>query len=324
MLGVAIYFSWDRQAEVSAPLARIEDRFSTLYEWRRTRWPLFDELRETRIADQGIGGFIEHVLLQNFSQFIGTAGLLSGRAPTCAERHDGVHHVPLSADWLSDAGILIIISFDSMGTNQVAREDEVEAVRSFLSDPRHFVFVCPHHDIGSSEDTPNREADLAEFQHHGDRAIPPRQAFGGFASTLLSALGVPVRSRFGLRPAMLDSGEPAPIEVDSSLDRYRLLDSVTALNHHPHLPHLERVGDSLDKMEVLARQAVDGGAPPHPYFDQSHFDALLQSRDGVFAGGLLVCDATLWSSNAGGLEQLSRFWRNVMRLGSLDAARGPR
>jgi hypothetical protein len=42
------------------------------------------------------------------------------------------------------------------------------------------------------------------------------------------------------------------------------------------------------------------------------FDALLQSRPNVFAGTLLVSDATLCSSTAGGLESLQRLWRNVL------------
>jgi hypothetical protein len=42
---------------------------------------------------------------------------------------------------------------------------------------------------------------------------------------------------------------------------------------------------------------------------------VLQSRPDVFAGDLIVCDATLWSSTAGGVENLRRFWANVLARG---------
>jgi hypothetical protein len=67
-------------------------------------------------------------------------------------------------------------------------------------------------------------------------------------------------------------------------------------------------------LDVLVRQRVDLTAPPHPFVTSGHltFDALLQSRPGVFAGALLVGDATLWSSTAGGVDSLRRLWRNVV------------
>lgn len=49
------------------------------------------------------------------------------------------------------------------------------------------------------EDGADRQ--LAEYRHHGDHGIPPRQGFGGFARTLLAGLGVPVENHFGLRSA---------------------------------------------------------------------------------------------------------------------------
>jgi hypothetical protein len=68
-------------------------------------------------------------------------------------------------------------------------------------------------------------------------------------------------------------------------------------------------------LDVLARQRIDLQAPPHPFTKngRSTFDALLQSRPEVFAADLLVSDATLWSSTAGGIESLRRFWTNVVR-----------
>ncbi len=87
-------------------------------------------------------------------------------------------------------------------------------------------------------------------------------------------------------------------------------------NLHAHLPHFERLGDSAAKLDVLARQSIDLGAPPHPFTADGRrdFDALLQSRPGVFSGRLLVCDTTIFSSTAGGIDSLQRFWRNVVLL----------
>lgn len=65
---------------------------------------------------------------------------------------------------------------------------------------------------------------------------------------------------------------------------------------------------------MLARQRISPNAPPHPFTadGRTSFDALLQSRPGVFPDTLLVSDATLWSSTAGGLDSLRRLWSNVL------------
>jgi hypothetical protein len=215
---------------------------------------------------------------------------------------------------------VVVISFDSLRTGQAASPAEVEAVRRFLDDPDHLIFVCPHHDIGEATGLPDEgrlERQLAEYRHHGDHGIPPRQGFGGFARTLLAGLGVPVENRFGLRPAVMADGAPAPVEIDRALDALGLLRGVEAFHLHPHLPQLERIGSSIERMDVLARQRIDPTAPPHPFTlgGRSTFDALLQSRPNTFAGNLLVCDTTMFSSTAGGVENLRRFWANVICRG---------
>jgi len=192
----------------------------------------------------------------------------------------------------------------------------LRAVRSFLAKPGNLLAVCPHHDVGDAEDRSDIDRlhlQEREFFHHGDRTIPPEQRFGGFGRSLLAGLGVPVENRFGLRPASEPDGSPMAIEIEDEIDRLRLLSGVATFNLHPHLPHFERLGGAAEKMEVLARQRIDLTAPPHPFTKGGRltFDALLQSRAGVFAGDLLVGDATLWSSTAGGVDSLRRFWTNV-------------
>jgi hypothetical protein len=89
---------------------------------------------------------------------------------------------------------------------------------------------------------------------------------------------------------------------------------VPTFNLHPHLPQLERIGDAVSELDVLARQKIDLTAPPHPFArERASFDALLQSRADAFAGTLLVSDTTIWSSTAGGVESLRQFWTNVVR-----------
>jgi hypothetical protein len=114
----------------------------------------------------------------------------------------------------------------------------------------------------------------------------------------------------------MTDGSPAPLEVAADLDRFGLLKGVTTFNLHPHLPHFERLGDSSTKLDVLARQRIDLHAPPHPFTagGRRDFDALLQAKPGIFAGRLLICDTTTWSSTAGGVDSLQCFWRNVALL----------
>jgi hypothetical protein len=314
---VALYFAWSRPGEAGAPLTVIDDRFPALFELRRLFYPKFEEIAHEEGTDQGIRGFLDHVQKPNFAEFAAHAQRLTGHPTLEVERisDDGTLR-QLDGPFMSDVDTIVVISFDSMRTEMLASEAEVQAARSFLSHPNHVIAICPHHDIGEAEGS---TADigalqLAEHLHHGDQAIPPRQGFGGFARSLLAGLGVPVENRFGLRPATDAAGAPAPIEAERALDRLGLLRNVQTFNLHPHLPHLERLGGALGKLDVLARQRIDPQAPPHPFTEHGRqtFDALLQSRPDAFCGTVLVSDTTLWSSTAGGVESLRQLWSNVI------------
>ncbi len=297
----------------------LEDRFPALFELRRISWPRFERFADPERFDQGVGGFLDNIQLANFELFAELAAAWTGNPVRRAERRTDAGFHPLDGEFLAGVDTLIVISFDSARTRQQASDEEVAAIRAFLGDPDHTLFICPHHDIGGAEDVPEGER-LArrevEFHHHGDPGIPARQAFGDFGISLLRGLGLAVRNRFGLRPAKLPDGSPAPLDIAAALDRSGLLDGVATFNLHPHLPHLERLGDSVAQLDVLARQPIDPDAPPHPFtaVGRRDFDALLQSKPEVFPGRLLVCDTTTWSSTAGGLDGLQRFWRNVVTL----------
>jgi hypothetical protein len=320
---VALYFAWSRPDEVAAPLGTLEDRFPALFELRRMFWPRFEQFADPVKFDQGVGGFLDHIQLANFKLFADLTAAWTGNLVRSAERRTDTGLRALDAGFLAGLDTLVIISFDSSRTEQQASDDEIGAIRSFLDDPDHTLFVCPHHDIGNANGLPEAER-LAqqelEFHHHGDPAIPARQCFGDFGISLLNGLELPVRNRFGLRPAKLPDGSPAPLEIANEFDRSGLMEGVTTFNLHAHLPHFERLGDSEAKLDVLARQPIDLDAPPHPFTagGRRNFDALLQSTPDAFRGRLLICDTTTFSSTAGGVDSLQRFWRNIVLLKSVS------
>jgi hypothetical protein len=318
MRKVVVYYAWSRPAEIGAPLEVIENRFPTLFESRRMGYPTYEEMSDPARFDQSVAGFLDHIMKRNFTAFVEQAGTLTGQPVMEIERvADESVLTRLDANILEGVDTLIVISFDSLRSGQSAGATEVEAVRQFLAQPDHLVFACPHHDIGDVPELPHDERvqrQIADFLHHGDKTIPPQQQFGGFARSLLAGLGMPVENRFGLRPAAEGDGSPSPIEKETGLDRLHLLQGVDTFNLHWHLPQLERLGDGFAKLDVLARQKIDLTAPPHPFArDRTTFDALLQSPPEIFAGTLLVSDATLWSSTAGGVDSLTRLWTNVVQ-----------
>jgi hypothetical protein len=315
---VLLYFAWSRPGEAGAPLLDIEDRFPAVFELRRLFYPKFENLSDPEHVEQGIAGFLDHVQKPNFLGFAELVEALTGNPLAQVERvNDDGLQTKLDDASIRDVDTIVVISFDAFRTRQVAAGVEVEAIKRFLDDPDHLIFVCPHHDIGEAAGTVGQERvdrQVVEYLHHGDHAIPPRQGFGGFARSLLAGLGVPVDNRFGLRPASTPEGAPTPAQIERGLDVLDLLRGVDAFNLHPHLPHLERTGPATTKMDVLARQAIDLAAPPHPFTQggRTTFDALLQSRPDAFPGKLLVSDATMFSSTAGGLANLRQIWSNLL------------
>jgi hypothetical protein len=318
---ILMYFPWSRPDEEGAFLGNLNNRFGALFELRRLLWPKFEHLADIERVNQSIAGFLDNVLLQNYYLFREDVRIRSGNVVRIVERctSEGKEMV-LDGDVLDSVNILIIVSFDSQRTGQHPNESEVAAIRHFLDDPAHTLFVCPHHDIGNVDGIPNNEVlptQEVEFHHHGDLGVPGQQRFGGFARSLLRDLGVPVSNNFGLRPGRMQDGSPAPIHINSQADRFNLLQDVRTFNLHPHLPHLEMIGDSPNRLDVLVEQSIDLEAPPHPFIKQGRntFDALLQSKPNVFRGLLLICDATIWTSTNGGLGSLRQFWANMTRLG---------
>jgi hypothetical protein len=317
---ILMYFAWSRPDEEGAPLGNLNNRFGALFELRRLQWPKYEDLADIGRFNQGIAGFFDNILLQNYSLFLEDMRIRKGNVVRIVERCTCEGKVTLLGDDLLDSvDILIIVSFDSQRTAQHPNETELASIRKFLDNSGHTLFVCPHHDIGNVDGVPGAEvlaAQEVEFRHHGDLGIPGQQRLGGFAKSLLRDLGVPVSNRFGLRPAKTRDGSPVPIQVNCQADRFNLLRGVRNFHLHPHLPHLEMIGDSSQKLDILVEQSIDLEAPPHPFMKQGRktFDALLQSKPNVFGGRLLICDATIWTSTNGGLGSLRQFWANMTQL----------
>lgn len=312
---VALYFGWNRPDEANAQLGILDNRFATIFEIRRVDWPRSEHLAGPAV-DQGIEGTLEYLVLANYRLFAERSQAWTGTPPRIAERIAATQTL-LDENFLSSIDTLIVISLDGWRARQTAKLQEIAAVKAFLANPDHSVFVCPHHDIGNvdgvaPEDTIKRQE--AELLHHGDHAIPPQQRFGAFGLSLLAGLGAPVRNRFGLRPAHEPDGSPSPIEIAKDADRFGILAGVTTLNLHLHLPHFEPFNEGVGKYDVLAQQKIDLSAPAHPFVAAGHdrFNAILQAKPGVFDGQLVVCDATAWSSVFGGLENLEQLWENVV------------
>lgn len=312
-----LYFSWSRPQEDGAELGMLDNRFPTLFEFRRILWPEFESLRDPTRYSQGIDGFLDHVVLSDFELFRRVVRETTGNEVVLIQREgDKPFTGHLDERLLADIDTLIVVSLDHIRGSQQSQEaaaGEIELVRHFLSLEGRCVVLCPHHDIGASGAPPMQEL---EYHHHGDPTIPPQQRLGGFSLSLARGLGLTFSNQYGLSPAKAADGSPALLDIRGDLDRHRLLDGVTTFNLHPHLPHLA-LSAKDDTMDVLALQKVNQSAPPHPFVEAGNttFNALLQTRADVFAGTLLVCDATIWSAAFQGLPSLTAFWRNIAMLG---------
>jgi hypothetical protein len=308
-----LYFAWSRPGETGAPLTVIDDRFPAIFELRRLFYPKFEALADPGRVDQGIAGFLDHVQKPNFAAFADQAATQTGRPVKVVERVDDAGTTTLLDEVLvTGVDTIVVISFDSLRTRQSASQIEIEAIERFLKGPNHLIFVCPHHDIGETSEasTEARFArQTAEHLHQGDSSSPPRQGFSpDWASQSKTALDCARRSiQTDLRHRSM------------SITLWTISVCWTASNtfnlHPHHLPQLERLGDAADRMEVLVRQKIDLSAPPHPFAQggRESFDALLQSSADTFAGRLMVCDTTLFSSTAGGVDSLRRLWTNIIQ-----------
>lgn len=314
---VALYFTWDAPRELRAPLGVLEDRFPTLFELRRAAFPHFEHVADAQRFDQGIGGFLNQVVLPDFDHMSRIVTQHTGHPVTRVERV-AASSASAPRRFLDDAffdahDTVIVIGLDHLRNDdgdQRPQVQELTAVRRFLARSNSRLILCPHHQVGASAQAGSR---VAEHAHHGDALVPVRQCLGGFVQALLQDLQLPIEARFGLRPALDEAGHPAPLEIDAALDRCGFLRSVTTFNAHGHLPHLQVAPERRD-VRVLARQRIAPSAPTMSFTElgNTHFNALVYVEpEGERRGEILSCDATLFSAAFGGLGSLEQLWKNI-------------
>lgn len=323
---VGLYFAWSRPAEIQVDLGVLENRYPTLFEFRRALWPRVEALKNPQTHAQSVQGFLDHVILSDFERFRTVVKEATGQEVEVIQRlGDQPPARELDRDFLDRFDTLIVVSLDHFRTQQEATAGELDALRDFLRQEDRCLFLCPHHDLGaaSEPDSPdpakqNLAQQLLEHTHHGDSLVPGQQRIGGFARSIFKGLGLPVENCWGLSPASMN-GQPAPLKIEkSALDTVdlALLDGVDTFNLHPHLPHLDIAPGSERTVEVLARQAINPGAAPHPFVTAGNqtFNALVRAHPIQVGGRIYVNDATLWSSAFGGDQSLIRFWQNLARM----------
>jgi len=311
-----LYFSWSRPQEINAELGILENRYPTLFEFRRAIWPMYEWVSDPVNYQQGIAGFLDHVVLFDFQRFDTVIREVTGNPVSLIQRMDDIPPVrEIDEAFLKDVDTLIVVSLDHFMTQQRPSEGEIQAIQHFLERDEACLIVCPHHDVGVGDDQVSREREL---RHHGDGLVPSQQRIGGFARSLLDALGLPVENRYGLSPGRraTDNG-PSLLLKYADLDELRVLQGVDTFNLHPHLPHLYVPDEFRGKFRVLAQQEINLAAAEHPFVEAGnrYFNALLWAApDGARAGNVFICDATLWSSAFSGVASLQQFWVNLADL----------
>ena len=309
---VSMYTSWSYPAETGRELYELNNRYSAMWEVRRVSYPRYEEMAgNPQTYRQGIDGTLE-LFHRDWEPFREMVSELSGHPVPYFERIDsGGHSFKIDDRMLADVDTLLLLSLDHQLTNQSPTQEEVDAVQRWLRRDGTCLILCPHHEVGASEDPAMREL---EYRHHGDRLVGRQQRFGGFGRALMNGLGIPVKNRFGLNPGRTaDNKEPAPLSLAKDLDDPGWLQGVTTFNLHPHLPHFELTTNDEKHVKVLAKQPINT-TRPHPFTDAGNreFNAFLWlPPNGKRAGDVLIADATLWAYTFGGDSSLRRLWKNL-------------
>jgi hypothetical protein len=308
----SIYWTWSYPWEANRDVSELDNRLSTMTEVRRVGWPDYEKPEwSERAFLQGIAGTLElfHLSMVRFQNVVGDA---TGQPVAVYQRIDQAgQRLPIDEQVLADTDTLMVFGLDHMITEQEADQEEIEAVRQFLTREGTCLIIGPHHDVGASSDLTERQM---EYAHHGDPLVPRQQRFGRYTRSLMKGLGVPVENRWGLRPARVaGTNQIAPLTAMRDLDRRGWLTGVTTFNFHPHLPHYAVTVDDTKSIHVLARQPIDM-SKPHPFTNAGNreFNAFLwMPPSGTRAGDILLADLTIFTTLFGGDESLDRFWTNI-------------
>jgi hypothetical protein len=309
---ISIYWTWSYPWEAQRGSTTMENRFSTITEVRNALWPGYEtpEYDEAHFL-QGIAGTLElfHRSTLAFQQL---AGDTTGHPVAVFQRIDQAgYRLPIDERILDDTDTLMVFGLDHLLSEQNAAPEEVAAIQTWLRREGTCLLLAPHHDVGFTDDYARRQI---EYLHHGDPLVPRQQRFGQYTRSLMKALEVPVHNIWGLRPAVVDgTNEIAPLAAFRELDELHLLDNVTTLNFHPHLPHYELTTPASASLRVLGRQRVDPNRP-HPFTDSGNdaFNALIwMPPNGRRSGDIVLIDSTHFTTLFGGTDSLKNLWHNL-------------
>jgi hypothetical protein len=309
---ISIYWTWSYPWEAQRDPAAMENRFSTITEVRSVLWPGY-ETPEYDAAHflQGIAGTLElfHRSTLAFQQL---AGDTTGHPVAVFQRIDQAGFMqPVDERILADTDTLMVFGLDHVLSEQDAAPEEIAAIQAWLQREGTCLLLAPHHDVGFTDDYAQRQV---EYLHHGDALVPRQQRFGQYTRSLMKALDVPVHNTWGLRPAVVEgTTEIAPLTAFRDLDGLHLLDNVTTLNFHPHLPHYELTAPADATLSVLGAQRVDPNRP-HPFTDAGNtaFNALIwMPPSGQRAGDIVLIDSTHFTTLFGGTDSLKNLWHNL-------------
>ncbi|HUO39102.1 MAG TPA: hypothetical protein VMU34_15270, partial [Mycobacterium sp.] len=295
--------------------AAMDNRFSTMTEVRRVAWPNYEtpEWDEAHFL-QGIAGTLE-LFHRSTLAFQELAGEATGHPVAVFQRIDQAgYKLPIDERILADTDTLMVFGLDHVLGQEQAAPEEAAAVTDWLKREDTCLLLAPHHDVGFTDDMAQRQV---EYLHHGDPLVPRQQRFTAYTRSLMKALDVPVHNTWGLRPAVIEGTNAiAPLTGFRDLDTPRLLDGVTTLNFHPHLPHYELTEPESDSVRVLGRQRVDPNRP-HPFTaaGNTEFNALIwMPPAGGRAGDIVLVDSTNFTTLFGGTDSLKNLWHNLATM----------
>ncbi|OBH50683.1 hypothetical protein [Mycobacterium sp. E2479] len=312
---ISIYWTWSYPWESQRDVEALDNRFSTMTEVRRTAWPAYEgpEWNEANFL-QGIAGTLE-LFHRSTLAFQDLAGEATGHPVSVFQRIDQAgYKLLIDERILADTDTLMVFGLDHLVGEEQAEAEEVSAIREWLRREGTCLLLAPHHDVGFTDDMAQRQM---EYLHHGDPLVPRQQRFTAYTRSLMAALDVPVRNIWGLRPAVVeDTNEIAALTKFQDLDAAGLLDNVTTLNFHPHLPHYELTAPESDSLRVLGKQRVDPNRQ-HPFTmaGNTEFNALIwMPPTDERAGDIVLVDSTNFTTLFGGTESLKIFWHNLATM----------
>src|SRR5881398_762152 len=228
---VSIYWTWSYPWEANRDTTELDNRFSTMTEVRRVAWPAYEGTEWDKMNFlQGIAGTLElfHRSTLAFQQLVGET---TGHPVAVYQRIDQAgYKLPIDERVLADTDTLMVFGLDHLVSEQEAEPAEIDAIREWLDREGTCLLLAPHHDVGFTSDTQQRQM---EYKHHGDELVPRQQRFGQYTRSLMTGLAVPVMNQFGLRPAVVEgTNQIAPLKTNKDLDKHGLLNGVTTFNFH--------------------------------------------------------------------------------------------